>query len=72
MAKTHYGLVPGMRVCGASTIEIGATTNDLQAVDCVSCLWHLLSESIAASDRVAMRIKVVTAENGTYGKRGLK
>lgn len=58
---THYG-VNGHACCGASHLLAGSTTSDLQAVECLACLWNLLGETIAAVDRIAMRIRIVVTE----------
>lgn len=57
----HLG-VNGQKHCGESTLLAGDMAMDIGAVDCLPCLWKMLSESMKATDRIAFRIKLVTDE----------
>ena len=59
MSEHHYGN-NGMAACGTSRLLVGATTDDLQAVDCRKCLWLLMAKQMEAAEIIMMRIKIVT------------
>lgn len=62
--KTHYG-VHGVRACPDKSV-LGETTTDLQAVDCLPCLWNLWGQNLAAVDMIANRVReVVEQRKGT-------
>jgi hypothetical protein len=59
--KMHFGN-NGNAMCEASRLLGGTTTMDVSAVDCLGCLWVVLAHSFDSSQKVAERIRVVTAE----------
>lgn len=67
MGDMHFGM-NGQAVCGTSRLLIGATTQDLQAVDCATCLWALWANGLDAIDKIALRIKLVTGSTAAQVK----
>jgi len=58
--KTHYGM-SGMRAC-TDTSALGETTQDIQAVGCLDCLFNVWGQHLAACDIVANRIREVATD----------
>lgn len=66
--QTHFGS-NGLASCGLSKLLVLESTQDIQAVDCIACLWHVVAEmsrqiqhGMVQMDIVLARCKQVTDE----------